>query len=338
MFQSCSIVPNTFCLFQCSNCSIFFKSSTHTTLSAIFNYFKQGLQQKKKYMLDATQIRQIKDISIVDYLASLGHQPAKTHGNEYVYFSPIRNEHTPSFFVNPAKNVYKDWGKDGGDIIKLVMELSSCDFLGAVSSLNSWKPGMSCGVISVQPIQNTHQVETGIEILEVKPLAHEALINYLNSRRIPFSFAAHYLKEIHYINKRKRFFSIGFANDNGGWALRNARFKNCVGTNGITYFEVPGSTAISVFEGFFDFLSALVYFQVAQSKNSVIVLNSTSNLKSSFSILAKYGMVYTYLDNDAAGIKAVQELQRSQFPISDKAYLYASYKDFSEMLCCQTKT
>jgi len=284
-------------------------------------------------MVDTSQIKQIKDISIVDYLASLGYQPTKTHGQEYVYFSPIRNEHTPSFFVNPAKNVYKDWGKDGGDIIKLVMEIRSCDFIGAINILNNWKPGTSSCVRSDLSIGLRNQAEIEIEIIKVQPITHQALINYLNSRRIPFSFAAQYLKEVHYKNKGKQFFSIGFANDNGGWALRNEKFKNCVGANGITYMKVPCSTAISVFEGFFDFLSALVYFGVNRSKNSVIVLNSTSNLKSAFSVLSEYENVYTYLDNDAAGNGAFKELQKWKFTVSDKSNLYSGYKDFSEMLC-----
>jgi len=283
-------------------------------------------------MLDTSQIKQVKDISIVDYLASHGYQPAKTHGNEYVYFSPIRNEHTPSFFVNPAKNVYKDWGKDGGDIIKMVMEMSSCDFVGAVNILNNWKPGTS-SVRSELSIERSNQVETEIEIVKVQSIIHPALINYLNSRRIPFSFAAKYLEEVHYINKGKRFFSIGFANDNGGWALRNERFKNCIGANGITYIEVPGSTIVSIFEGFFDFLSALVYFGVAASKNSVIVLNSTSNLKSAFSCITAHEKIYTYLDNDTAGINAFKELENWKVLVSDKSHLYSGYKDFSEMLC-----
>jgi DNA primase len=284
-------------------------------------------------MLDASQIRQIKDISIVDYLASHGYQPAKTHGNEYVYFSPIRNEHTPSFFVNPEKNVYKDWGKDGGDIIKLVMEMSSCDFLGAVNILDGWKPGTSSGVRSELQRERGDQVGSEIEILKVQPIFHQALINYLTSRRIPFSFAARYLKEVHYRNQDKRFFSLGFQNDNGGWALRNERFKSCIGNQGVTYLKVPGSKAISVFEGFFDFLSVLAYFKTATSKNSVLVLNSTSNLKPAFDILSGYKKIYTYLDNDTAGVRAVAELQKWQLPVCDKSNLYSGFNDFSDMLC-----
>jgi DNA primase len=289
-------------------------------------------------MIGTLQIGRIKEISIVDYLASKGHTPSKVRGHEYVYYSPIRNEHTPSFFVNPAKNVYKDWGKDGGDIIKLVMEMSNCDFLGAVKILNDWEPDTLSSFIHEIQVETGQQIENGVEILKVQPITHQALINYIKNRNITFSFAAKYLKEVHYCSKGTRFFSIGFQNDNGGWALRNQRFKNCIGNQGVTYLKVPNSKAISVFEGFFDFLSALTYFKTDKSKNSVLVLNSTSNLKNAFNILSTYEKINLYLDNDAAGFKAVSELEKRQLPIFDKSNLYSAYNDFSDMICNKDKS
>lgn len=289
-------------------------------------------------MIGTLQIGRIKEISIVNYLASQGHKPSKVRGHEYVYYSPIRNEHTPSFFVNPAKNVYKDWGKDGGDIIKLVMEMSNCNFVGAVKILNDWEPDTLSSFIPEIQIETGQQTETGVEILKIQPINHQALINYVQSRNITFSFAAKYLKEVHYCSKGTRFFSIGFQNDNGGWALRNQRFKNCIGNQGVTYLKVPNSKVITVFEGFFDFLSALTYFKTDKSKNSVLVLNSTSNLKSAYNILSAYEKINLYLDNDAAGFRAVSELQKWQLPISDKSNLYSAYNDFSDMICNKDKS
>jgi len=41
-----------------------------------------------------------KQLDLVDYLASLGHQPAKIRNQDYWYLSLLREEKTPSF--NPA--------------------------------------------------------------------------------------------------------------------------------------------------------------------------------------------------------------------------------------------
>jgi hypothetical protein len=284
-------------------------------------------------MLSQDQKQQLKAIPIVEYLASKGFQPAKARGNEYVYYSPIRKEKTPSFFVNPSKNLYQDYGNDGGDIIKLVMAMEGLNFVSAATALMQWKPEIDQTIKQLFPTDQSNPTQSGIEVIEVKPIEHQALISYLSSRKIPFSFAAKYLKEVHYQNNGKRFFSIGFANDKGGWALRNNRFKNCIGAQGTTYFSMPGATKISIFEGFFDFLSALVYYKVPASRHSVLVLNSTSNLKSAQDTLAKYQMIYAYLDNDAAGANSLSEIEKWKFPFTDKSGIYTGYNDFSEMIC-----
>jgi DNA primase len=288
-------------------------------------------------MISSQEKTRLKGTSIVDYLASQGYHPVKTSGNEYVYYSPIRTENTPSFFVNPKKNLYQDYGKDGGDIIKLVSELNNTDFAGAISLLSNWQPGTFTHN-EFERIPMDRESSSQIEIISVQAIRHQALISYLESRRIPFSFAAKYLKEVHYQNKGKRFFSLGFSNDNGGWALRNERFKNCIGINGCTHLKVPGSNDVSVFEGFFDFLSALVFNKVTLSQSSVLVLNSTSNLKAAFPILETYDHIFTYFDNDQAGKNAFQALLKRKFPIIDQSYIYEGYNDFSEFLCRKTDT
>ena len=45
-------------------------------------------------------IEQAKGLDIVDYLSEAGHLPQKVSGNHYWYYSPFRNERTPSFKVN----------------------------------------------------------------------------------------------------------------------------------------------------------------------------------------------------------------------------------------------
>ena len=59
--------------------------------------------------------RGAKQIDLVDYLASLGHQPQKVNNQDYWYLSPLRDEKTPSFKINRKLNVWYDHatGKGG---------------------------------------------------------------------------------------------------------------------------------------------------------------------------------------------------------------------------------
>jgi DNA primase len=68
-----------------------------------------------------------KQIDLVDYLASLGHQPQKVNNQDYWYLSPLRDEKTASFKVNRKLNVWYDHatGK-GGNVIDLGTEYFKC--------------------------------------------------------------------------------------------------------------------------------------------------------------------------------------------------------------------
>src|SRR5665213_1552893 len=74
-----------------------------------------------------------RQIDLVDYLASLGHHAVKTRGTDHWYFSPFRDERTPSFKVNRSMNVFYDHGTgEGGNIIDfgiLYHRLPVSDFL-----------------------------------------------------------------------------------------------------------------------------------------------------------------------------------------------------------------
>ncbi|TAG63308.1 MAG: DNA primase, partial [Runella slithyformis] len=65
-------------------------------------------------MIAPKQIAQIKAVSIIDYLQSIGHNPVKESSGQLVYFSPKSTEANPSFFVNPTKNVFADFSGAGG--------------------------------------------------------------------------------------------------------------------------------------------------------------------------------------------------------------------------------
>ena len=60
----------------------------------------------------------------------------KRSGNEYVGLCPFHQEKTPSFSINPAKNLYYCFGcQAGGNVLSFLMEMDSLDFVGAVERL-----------------------------------------------------------------------------------------------------------------------------------------------------------------------------------------------------------
>lgn len=282
------------------------------------------------------KIQDLKQYPITEYLQSLGFEPVKSVGKELVYQSPNTNEKTPSFFVNPSKNVFFDYSSNEyGDIIRLVQYLEGFDFKTACTHLEKIGNGFNLLVpnnyFSFCGNEVINKANT-ITIGSIKPLQSQSLITYCNTRKIPFHLAYKFLNEIHYTNNGKRYYSLGFRNDKGGFELRNQYFKGCTTPKGITTFEVPESKDIYLFEGFFDFLSALAFFGTSKARNTVIVLNSISMLSEAKERLIKAQTIHTFLDRDKQGINTVDKMRLENYCILDRSLVYEGYKDFNEFL------
>lgn len=60
----------------------------------------------------------------------------KRNGHKYIGLCPFHNEKTPSFNVDPERNVYYCFGcKNGGDVFRFTMEIERCGFMEAVKIL-----------------------------------------------------------------------------------------------------------------------------------------------------------------------------------------------------------
>ncbi len=283
--------------------------------------------------MERQQINQIKSLSIERYLQSQGIEPAKVNGQKLYYHSPFRSDSTPSFVVNLDSNTFKDFAESDKpeDIIRLVERLHNYSFQEAYQHLSSWantapsKPFLSNGKKEPAILSNA------ITILSTKPLENFFLLNYIKARKIDAALSYLYLTEIVYECKGKTYKGIGFKNRAGGYEIRSAKgIKISTSPKDITYFPVLGSKTVSVFEGFFDFLSALMYHNTTASKHSVVVLNSTSNIAKSLPILSEFETIYSYLDYDDAGQKAFIKLQSNGLNVIDGSPLYSGYKDFNE--------
>ncbi len=80
-------------------------------------------------------IREIKShIDIVDVISDFVN--LKKSGSSYKALSPFTNEKTPSFFVSPAKDIYKCFSSGkGGDAINFLMEVEGINYIDALKYL-----------------------------------------------------------------------------------------------------------------------------------------------------------------------------------------------------------
>ena len=80
--------------------------------------------------------KEANNISIKDYLNSLGIQPVTEKGSYGMYRSPLREDNTPSFKVDYNANLWCDYGTgEGGTLIDLVMKQHGCNAYGAICRL-----------------------------------------------------------------------------------------------------------------------------------------------------------------------------------------------------------
>ena len=278
------------------------------------------------------EIQNIKQISITDYLQQQGYSPARVQSIHYWYYSPLRNERTPSFKVNTERNQWYDFGSGKhGDIIDLVCALHRCTISEAIRLLSGAK-------------QVAHQdfsfggerkiSERKLEILSAQPLSNPNLLRYLAARAIPLPIASAYCSEVLFQNMNRTYYTIGFANDALGWEIRNMYFKGCIAPKAITTIK-RGTDRLQIFEGFMDFLS----WQTLNPSSTcdTIVLNSLALLPRIKEQIAGYREVESFLDNDDAGRKSFAVLKQMLPQIVDGAVRYREHKDLNEWLVAQSQ-
>lgn len=78
---------------------------------------------------------QVRDAADIVEVIS-GYVPLKKRGQNYWGCCPFHGEKTPSFSVNPTKNMFYCFGcHEGGDIFKFIMKIDNCGFIDAVKLL-----------------------------------------------------------------------------------------------------------------------------------------------------------------------------------------------------------
>ena len=286
--------------------------------------------------------KEANNISIKDYLNSLGIQPVTEKGSYGMYRSPLREDNTPSFKVDYNANLWCDYGTgEGGTLIDLVMKQNGCNAYGAICRLEQGDTTSFSFHGKDLPERDTkRQAASPIEIRRIQPLQNPALMRYLQERGISPGTAAPYVQEMYYRIGGKPYFALAFKNDSGGYELRNPRFKGSTSKD-ITHIRQKGEPRDTcfVFEGFMDFLSFLTIWQQKSPGmpctdwQDYVILNSTANVDKALYPLADYGHIHCMLDNDEAGRKVVEAIrQEYKWRVRDASHLYSGHNDLNDYL------
>ena len=276
--------------------------------------------------------KQFNSVKLEEILVSLGHHPTKQNEKETWFLNPFAKENHASFKINKNLNYWylHSEGIGGNNIAFMKKYLNS-----SVKEVLEWAE-QNFFSFQYQNNSNTKQkaLANNYTIIEVKDIQHQALLEYLKSRKVENQLE--FLKEIHYRMNDKNYFGIGFKNDSGGYEIRNKYSKICLGKKDVSTIK-NGSGNVKIFEGFFDFLSFKNIENFLEKEPSdYIILNSVSMIHNIKNSLGNYENIELYFDNDEAGNRAVKMLKNELENIEDCRVLYSDLKDLNEYLTQQT--
>lgn len=250
-----------------------------------------------------------KRLDLVDYLESLGFSPQKISNNNYWYLSPLRNEKDASFKVDRKLNAWFDFGiGKGGNTIDFGILYHNCPVKELLEKLNRNFSFHQQNNTQFSPVLANEKGK--IKINDAKEITSLPLQKYLRKRAIPVALANQFCREVTFEMDGKKLTSIGFKNNAGGYELKNKYFKGSSSPKDITMID-NGSKNLTVFEGFFNFLSYQVLHQNQEQyltnqhgyQTNFLVLNSLSFFEKSRLIMEKNDLINLFLDRDNAGFK-----------------------------------
>ena len=279
----------------------------------------------------------IKRYPIVEYLERKGVKPVRRTAAYALYCSPLREETHPSFKVDTEKNLWIDYAEGrGGSIIDLFMRLENCTLSEAIhrlgqnasdngtySFLNDFVPN------NPQPVMVANGTSRLIEISDTLPPYFQEYLTKV--RCINLEKTMPFLKCISYEVRSRLYQAIGFANLSGGYELRDDKtFKGTIAPKDITPIFTDRAEPVCIFEGFMDFLSFLSMKE--EITNHCLAMNSVSNVARTIRYLNDRHLTHirTFLDNDEAGRRTVQDFIKAGFHVEDMNIHYKDFKDLND--------
>ena len=279
----------------------------------------------------------IKRYPIVEYLERKGIKPVRKTPTYVMYRSPLREETHPSFKVDTEKNLWIDYGEGrGGSIIDLCMRMEGCTLSEAIRRLGQNAPDNGTYNFLNDFVPNNPQPAMAVNgarrLIEISDTLSPHLQDYLTKERcINLEKAMPFLKCISYEVRNRLYQAIGFANLSGGYELRDDKtFKGTIAPKDITPIFTDRAEPVCIFEGFMDFLSFLSMKE--EITNHCLVMNSVSNVARTIRYLNDRHLTHirTFLDNDEAGRRAVQDFIKAGFHVEDMNIHYKDFKDLNE--------
>ncbi len=283
-----------------------------------------------------------REIDLVEYLSALGYNPKKVRNMDYWYRSPLRNERTASFKVNRMKGLWFDFGTgQGGDIIDFGVLYHKSIVREVLTALTDYKQNRSLFFHQQSQGQATTLFSAGEEknsgnkivITDTGQISNISLIDYVETRSIPIEIARQYCMEIEFELYGKKQTVIGFENDFGGFELRSPDFKGSSSPKTSRFID-NGSNTVSVFEGFFDFLS----YQALKRESNIpvancLILNSLAFFEKNRYLMEKHQAVHLFLDRDPAGLsQTMKALEWNNAKYIDNSILYKEHADLNAWL------
>lgn len=295
----------------------------------------------------------ISSFPIAELLIALGARPGKRRN---FWHSPFREDRDASLHIDPKMNLWYDHGVGiGGGNIDLVIQCRHCssqeaaDYIRSLTSAAPRIPPNAGRYSGSGMIRISHSAPN--RIVRVQYLHSPYFLEYFQSRGIPARIAVRYCREVTLRGKtnNRTYDNIGFPNNAGGYALKApSGFKSTtkggvttIDTNGI-FTDRPSCGMVTVFEGFFDFLSSLAFNNTELPSTDVLVLNSVANLRRGLPYLGMHDSVFCCLDRDDAGFAALETLRSLRLEIGDPAILdcsdlYEGFKDYNAWWVAQNK-
>ena len=174
-------------------------------------------------------LSRIKRYPIVEYLERKGIKPVRRIPAYALYHSPLREDTHPSFKVDTEKNLWIDYAEGrGGSIIDLCMRLDGCTLSEAIRILGRNAPdSTACSSQKADMAMKRSSIPmasaSGVRrLIEISDTLAPHLLKYLEEDRcINLEKAMPFLRCISYEVRGLHYQAIGFANQSGGYELRD---------------------------------------------------------------------------------------------------------------------
>lgn len=321
-------------------------------------------------------------LDLVELLTRTGHHQVRKSGNNYWYLSPLREEKTASFHVNIKLNRWYDFGLGkGGNTLDFAQQFFSLEVAPTLQKLKDIFGSAALPNFFFQQQKTLTDLagekEKKIAVISATDLTSQKLLDYGRGRGIPEDILKRFCRQVSFSLYDKQYEAIGFPNDSGGWELRNTFFKGSSSPKSVSFFtdeavenlgssmeksagekgplfgaqsslsildagEQSSPAHISVFEGFFDFLSyrTLLHrqqgtrqvsaLQPLQPRSNFLILNSLSFFQTSRSLMEKHASIFLFLDRGMSGMKATENAFGWSKQYVDSSRLYQDFDDLNE--------